>query len=218
MLLLLLLFAVIGLVAVACVYCLSVLASLAPILHGKWTDEDAQPGNPPLLVVVSHGWYDIFWLNLENSSDKLGLVVQRYIRMAFTQRRISCRCCLRFLLLEKLHDRMIQVVSWNRVIWSKRICVVDGPRCLPEFWSPGLGVIVFIPLANGMYTRQEAQVWSIDMDMPWIRIVRASVVFALDCLDCLLSVVGVESSLIPATHVDYSNISVSRRGIFIQQV
>ena len=56
--------AVIGLVAVACVYCLSVLASLAPVLHGEWTDEDAQPGNPPLLVVVSHGWHDIFWLNL----------------------------------------------------------------------------------------------------------------------------------------------------------
>ena len=64
MLLLLTLFAVVSLVAVACVTCLSGLAAIAPVLHGEWTDKDAQPVNPPLLVVVSHGWHDIFWLNL----------------------------------------------------------------------------------------------------------------------------------------------------------
>ena len=61
--------AVVGLVAVACVFCLSVLLSLAYVLHVEWSDEDTQPGNPPLLVVLNHGWYDVFWLDLENPSD-----------------------------------------------------------------------------------------------------------------------------------------------------
>ena len=66
---------VIGLVAVACVFCLSVLLSFAYVPHVEWSDEDTQPGNPPLLIVLNHIWHDVFWLDLENPSDEFGLVV-----------------------------------------------------------------------------------------------------------------------------------------------
>ena len=110
------------------------------------------------------------------------------------------------------------IVSWDCVIWSKRICVVDSLRCFPELWRPGLCEILFVLLTDRMYTRQEAHARSIDMNVSWIRMIRTLVVHAFDCLDCLQPIVGVEGSLIPAAHVDRCKICGSHGGIFVQQI
>ena len=54
----------VDLVAIVCVTCLSVVLASAPVLQRERTDEDAQPGNPLLLVVGCDGWNYVLRLNL----------------------------------------------------------------------------------------------------------------------------------------------------------